>query len=184
MFRRLRATAPALFVPLAWVFAIAAHTGALSIRATLIGHLVMAGILLAFAGLAADDMSAGLLRIWWFVIVAGLGITGIGIVALVQSPPSPILSRLTILGWALLPGGALWMTGRRVTTARQSYRGAAVVTVVGGLLVAIDPIAPNAVSLTLLGLALIGSGQTAGILIAVRYHRPTDQSSAGAVSGR
>ncbi|MFB6111325.1 MAG: hypothetical protein ABEJ35_02190 [Halobacteriaceae archaeon] len=173
MLERVRAVAPAGLVPLAWTFATAAHLEVISVRTTLIGHTIMATLLLAFAVLSWRDMATGVLRRWRTVVLLGAGLTVLGIWGLVTSPVWVPALQTTVAGWMALPAVALWATGRRVETAASVYRLAAVVGAVGTVLYVAWATLPGPPALAVAGFLFTGLGQTAGILAAVRYHRPT-----------
>ncbi|MXR41030.1 hypothetical protein GRX01_06715 [Halobaculum sp. WSA2] len=175
MFRRIRETAPAGLVPLAWGFTIAAHLGLVADRPVLIAHLVMDVLLVAFVGLSWSDMAAGVLRAWRLVILVGIPVTLAGTVGLLVAgdPASAPLIATSVVGWTLLPVPALWYTGResRGTARAVNYAAAALslagaVLYVGALAVGTAPEA----GVRIAGLALVGVGQTVGIVdAAVRY---------------
>ena len=58
MFRRLRETVPAVFVPLAWAFAAAAHLRLVGGDAVLVAHVVVA-LLVAFVARSWAATDAG-----------------------------------------------------------------------------------------------------------------------------
>lgn len=167
MLRRLRETAPAGLVPLAWGFAAAAHTGVLAPRAVLIGHGVMATLLVAFAGLSYREMRTHpVLRAWLAVILAGVPLTlagGYGVWA-----GDAVAAAIAVGGWAALPAVALWYTGQRLpaTEHARAYSIGAVLAGGGAALfaaaVALDPPLGG----VLVALGLVGGGQTLGILTA------------------
>ncbi|MFC7068992.1 hypothetical protein [Halobaculum lipolyticum] len=175
MFRRIRETVPAALVPLAWTFAIAAHLGAIGRRPVLIGHLVMDVLLVLFVVLSWTDMREGVLRAWRGVILAGIPVTLAGTLGLlvVTWPLSAPLRAVSVVGWTLLPAPALLSTGREsVGSARTVNYAAAALSVAGAaayLAGLVGGAAPDA-TVRLAGLALVGVGQTAGIVDAVvRY---------------
>ncbi|WP_435064799.1 hypothetical protein [Halobaculum sp. EA56] len=175
MFRRVRETAPGGLVPLAWGFAIAAHLGFVGDRPVLIAHLVMDALLVLFVALSWRDMRAGVLRAWRLVILAGIPVTLAGTVGLLRAaaPESAPLVAVSVVGWTLLPVPALWYTGRESNgPARTVNYVAAAVSLVGAL-VYLAALVAGAVPTSpprLVGLALVGLGQTVGIVDAVvRY---------------
>ena len=168
MLRRLRENGPVLLVPLAWTFAAAAHLELLSVRAVLIGHVVMDVVLVGFAALSWADMRQGVLLAWKVVLLVGLGFTLLGTAALVASPGNTALFRVTILGWMLVPAAGLVYTGRHVEagTAPWVYTAGAGLSGLGAAAYLVgSPLVVG--SLGVLGLALVGIGQTAGIVNAV-----------------
>ena len=175
MLRRTRETAPAGLVPIAWGFTIAAHLGLVADRPVLIAHVVMDVLLVAFVGLSWDDMAAGVLRAWRLVILAGIPVTLAGTVGLLTAtdPASSPLVAVSVVGWTLLPVPALWYTGRESRgTAQLVNYVAAVLSLAGAVAYAAGFAAgaPIDASIRLAGLALVGVGQTLGIVdAAVRY---------------
>lgn len=164
MFRRLRRTAPAALVPLAWGFVIAAHLDLVSRHAVVVSHVVICAILLAFTALSWSEMRSGVLFVWKLVLLIGFGITALGLVGLTTEVHE--LLPITVVGWMLVPGAAFAYTARAGALGGGIYLGGAALSLLGalsylaGLLVASDPG-------LLAGLALAGVGQTAGIANAV-----------------
>jgi len=170
MLRRVRETAPVVWVPLAWAFAAGAHVGAVSAHAALVGHVVMDVLLVGFAALSWRDMRAHpVLRAWLAVIVAGAGVTLVGTYALATDADEALL-RATIAGWMVLPAVALGYTGR-VLPAEESafvYAAGGVLSAVGAIAFLYGSLAGHALALP--AIALAGVGQTAGIVAAVRNY--------------
>ena len=167
MLRRLRETAPVVLVPLAWTFATAAHLGVLAVQTVLIAHLVMDAILVAFTVLSWRDMTAGVLRAWRLVLVAGLLATLVGTGALSARPPITPLLSLTVVAWMLLPAAGLAYTGQHVDEAPWIYSVGAIVSIAGAVVYG-GTVALALPELGLVaGLALANLGQTAGIVNAV-----------------
>ena len=175
MFRRIRETAPAGLVPLAWTFAIVAHLGAIGRRPVLIGHLVMDVLLVLFVVLSWSDMRDGVLRAWRLVILAGIPVTLAGTLGLLigTRPFSEPLLAVSVVGWTLLPAPALLYTGQESAGTGRTVNYAAAALSLAGAAVYLAALfvgaAPDA-AVRLAGLALVGVGQTAGIADAVvRY---------------
>jgi hypothetical protein len=175
MLRQLRETGPVVLVPLAWTFAAAAHLRLLEPRTVLVAHLVMDFLLFAFAALSWGDMiDHPVLRTWLAVIVGGLGITLVGTYAL-ATDGSETLLRATVFGWMLVPAVALVYTGRMLPAdeAPRVYTLGGVLSLLGALVFLDATLAGPLSSLlfgsdpTLVALALVGAGQTAGIVNAV-----------------
>ncbi|WP_255198659.1 hypothetical protein [Halorarius litoreus] len=161
MLRRLRETGPVLLVPLAWTFATAAHLELLATRTVLIGHVVMAALLFAFAALSWQDMQAHpVLRAWLAVIVVGFGVTLVGAYALATGS-DPTLTGGTVLGWMLIPALALLYTGQVLPREERAWA-----YTVGGALSGLGAVV-FLFGRPLVALALVGVGQTLGILVAV-----------------
>jgi hypothetical protein len=175
VFRTLRENGPALLVPLAWAFVTAASLGYVAQRTLLAAHVVMDVLLVGFAVLSWGEMRDGVLLAWRRIIVAGFVGTLAGTLGLLASPPVPSLLRIAVLGWMVLPAVGLLYTG---------HEGAAFarVHVVGGALSLLGAVAYGVGTLTspmgatgaagvgvaaLVGLGLVGVGQTAGIVAAV-----------------
>ena len=162
MLRRLRENGPVVLVPLAWSFVTAAHLGAVARRTLLIAHLVMATLLLAFAALSWTDMREGALLVWRRVIVVGFVFTVAGAAGLVLSDRR--LLWVAVVGWMLLPAAGLWDTGRRGARPARAYLAGGACSALGTVVYVLGP---NGSAATLAGLALVGVGQTAGIVAAV-----------------
>jgi hypothetical protein len=175
MLRQLRETGPVVLVPLAWTFAGAAQLRLLEPRTVLIAHLVMDVLLFSFAALSWTDMREHpVLRAWLAVIVGGLGITLVGTYAL-ATDGSETLLRATVFGWMVVPAAALVYTGRALPADESPG-----VYTLGGVLSALGaavfldatlagPLSAvfGGLEATLVALALVGVGQTAGIVNAV-----------------
>jgi hypothetical protein len=161
MLRRLRETGPVLLVPLAWTFATAAHLELLATYPVLVGHVVMDVLLFGFAALSWRDMQAHpVLRAWLAVIVVGFGITLVGTYALATGG-DPTLTGFTVLGWMVVPALALLYTGRVLPADERAWA-----YTVGGALSGVGAVVFLA-GVPLAALALVGVGQTLGILVAV-----------------
>lgn len=176
MSRRLRETAPAGLVPLAWAFTEAAHLGLVSSDAVLVAHLVMVVLLVAFVWFSWDDMREGVLRAWRLVVLVGIPITVAGAVGLLLSPPVEALLAVSLVGWMVVPAPALWYTGaaagfRGDSRAALVNRVAALLSVAGALAYVATLVARGTPPLLqLFGIGLVGVGQTLGIVDAVvRY---------------
>lgn len=156
MFRRLRETAPAGLVPLAWAVVAGAHVGAVSTHALFVAHVVMSVLLAAFAVTGWAEMDAGVLRTWRTVIALGFGATALGVGGFLLAA-DPLLA-VALYAWMALPAAGLAVTARAVDGPGVAYAAGAAACVAGLLSYAPSPLA---------GLALVGLGQTAGILDAV-----------------
>jgi hypothetical protein len=172
LLRGLRENGPVVLVPLAWTFATAAHVGALGTRPTLVGHLVMDVVIVAFTVLSWSEMDAGVLLAWRRVLVTGLGFTLLGTVTLATAPDATAPLAVTVPGWVVVPGAGLAYTGRHVERAPRAHLAGAALCGVGAAVyaagLASGASAPLAVaSAPVAGLALVGVGQTAGIVAAV-----------------
>lgn len=162
MLRRLRETGPGLLVPLAWSVVAVAHVGAVSSHALFVAHVVMAALLAAFAVTGWAEMSAGVLRVWWTIIAVGFAATVLGVVGFVTGPDS--LLAVSLYAWMGLPALGLLYTGRAIDGSAPAYLGGGTVAALGIVVYAATP------SFVVVGVVLVGLGQTAGILDAVvRY---------------
>jgi len=163
MFRRARELGPPLLVPLAWTFVAAAQVDVVADRTIFIALLVMSVLLAGFAATGRADMRAGTLLVWWRIIAVGTFVTLCGVVGFLLDPQNELLLAIALVGWMLLPAVGFVDTGRRVTAGAWIYAAGTVACAVGavlygwGLAVASDPG-------MLAGLALVGTGQTAGLL--------------------
>lgn len=169
MLRRLRESGPAGLVPLAWTLVAAAHVGLVATRPLLVAHAVMLALLVAFLVLSWREMATGALRAWRAVILAGVPTTLAGAVGLLRAPPDPTLLGVSLYGWMLLPAVGMAYTASRDVAVAWPYSVGAAACVLGTLLYAVAPASvglPGVVA----GVALVGLGQTAGIVdAAVRY---------------
>ena len=175
MFRTLRENGPALLVPAAWTVAAGAVLGAVSTRALLIAHVVMSVLLAVFVVASWRDMATGVLRAWKLVILAGTPVTVAGVagfLALGATAAVPVsaeaLLAVAFYGWMLLPAPAFVYTGLRDDAVPRStvHHAAAVCSVAGAVVVALAGTATTVVA----GVALVGVGQTAGILAATALY--------------
>ncbi len=162
-------------MPLAWTVVAGAHLGAVSTHALFVAHVVMAALLVGFAVTGRAEMREGVLRTWWSIVAVGVVATALGVAGF-RLDADPLLA-LALYAWMVLPAGGLLRTGvavaadspggRSVTPASIPYLGGGAVCALGTAVYAAAPVAPVS---SLLGLALVGAGQTVGILDAVvRY---------------
>jgi len=177
--RRLTDVGPGLLVPAAWAVTAGAHAGAVGRHPVFVALCVMDVLLVAFYVVGRSAMDGPVLRVWRRVILAGFVATLAGTVDLAVGAGSDPVAPLTVLAWILLPGVAYLATGRAVTQRpyRQVYLLAGVASLAGAGGYALawtvgdtgaldDPVA-------LWSLALVGVGQTAGILAAVAQNPGT-----------
>jgi len=160
--------APAGLVPAAWLVTIAAHLGVVSARAIFVALVVMDVLLVAFFLASLGEMT-GVLKRWQYVIVAGLAANLIGTADMaILSEPYTFLP-VTLYAWMILPGVAYFPTGttHQDGRLRTVYLGAATLSLFGtglyalGHLGGVEPLVT-----TIGGLAIVGVGQTAGIVTA------------------
>ncbi len=166
MLRRLRENGPVVLVPLAWSFATAAHLELLATRTVLIAHLVMDAIIATFTVLSWREMSDGILLEWRRVLVAGLGLTLVGTVALFATPPVERFLTVTVVGWMLVPAAGLVATGQRLDRRPRAYSLGGALSAVGAV-VYVGGVFWTLSALVLAGLTMANVGQTAGIVAAV-----------------
>jgi hypothetical protein len=168
--------APAGLVPAAWLLTAAAHTSVASTRTLFIGMLFMNAALLAFAVASIGEMTGPVLPAWRQVIVAGLLATLLGTADMAVSPDANPALPVTLYAWMLLPAVAYLHTGRETTQEpnRQVYLGAAALSALGAGIYSlpfIDVAGGNTVMLV--GIAVLGAGQTAGIVVATLQNAGT-----------
>ncbi len=163
--------APGGLVPAAWLVTIGAHAGAVSTQALFVALVVMAVLLAAFFLASLGEMT-GLLRVWQYVIAAGLAVTLAGVAGFALGELTPLLAA-SLYGWMLLPGLAYVPTGTAHAEAalRNVYLGAATLSLFGAGLYALGHLAGVSPTASMVGgLVLVGVGQTAGIVTAVRQN--------------
>ena len=167
MLQQLRESGPGLLVPLAWLFVAAANVGAVGSRSILIAHLVMTAFITFFLTTGWADMSTGALAGWRAVMVVGLGVTLAGVAGFVVE--STALLTTSLVGWMLLPAAGLAYTGRLIEEAAGVYYGSAAVGGLGTVVYLLSLVGggESIGVIGLVGLALVGIGQTAGIVDAV-----------------
>lgn len=161
MFRTVRDAGPTVLVPLAWLVVASAHRGVVSETAVFVAHLVMAGFITAFAVTGWSEMETGALRGWRAVLVVGLFVTLAGVAGFVFSL-QPLLG-LSLVGWMVLPAAGLLYTGYLFTDARSVYYSSGVLSTVGAAVYVVS-LADTGPVLSLVGIALVGLGQTIGIV--------------------
>jgi len=166
---RVTDVAPAGLVPAAWVLTIAAHAEIASDHALLVGMVVMDAALVAFYVVSRGEMTGPVLPAWRQVLLAGLLATLLGTVDLVVAPETNPALPVTLYAWMLLPGVAYLKTGGETTASpyRDVYVGAAAGSILGAALYSLPFVdLAGGSALTLAGLAVLGVGQTAGIVAA------------------
>jgi len=167
MLRRLRETGPGLLVPLAWTFAAAAHVELAGLEAVRIGMVVMDVLLVAFTLLSWRDMQEGVLLAWKVVLLVGIVLNALGTVAVFADPVNTTLARVAVAGWMLVPAAAYVYTGENVGRTPRVYQAGAALSAIGAGAYLLSPELSSSEPVALLGFALVGVGQTAGILAAV-----------------
>jgi hypothetical protein len=156
-----RDAGPTVLVPLAWLVVAGAHRGVVGEDAVFVAHLVMAAFIAAFAVTGWSQMATGALRGWRAVLVVGLAVTIAGIGGFVLS--SRELLAISIVGWMALPAVGLAYTGYLFESARAVYYTSAALSGLGAVAYVIS-MGGAASGVSLLGLALVGIGQTVGIV--------------------
>lgn len=170
---RLTDVGPAGLVPAAWLVTIAAHRSLVAERTLLIALVVMDVLLLAFILAARGEMTGPVLAIWRRVLVVGFVVTVTGTVGLALDPNQPALTAVGLYGWVALPAVAYLQTGRAHDRGRyrQVYLASGVLSLAGGVVAALGHAGGVAPATTIVaGLALVGIGQTAGIVAAARQN--------------
>ncbi|MGM0448463.1 MAG: hypothetical protein ACQERM_09485 [Methanobacteriota archaeon] len=174
----LRENGPALLVPAAWGVAAGAVLGVVSAHALFVAHVVMSVLLVAFVVASWRDMSTGVLRAWKLTILAGTPVTLAGVAGflardgavptLAGAVPADALLGVALYGWMLLPAPAFVYTGLRDPSVPRStvHHVAAACSVAGAAVAALGGTATG----TVVGIALVGLGQTAGILAATALY--------------
>ena len=174
----LRENGPALLVPAAWGVAAGAVLGVVSSHALFVAHVVMSVLLVAFVVASWRDMATGVLRAWKLAILAGTPVTLAGVAGflardgtvprLAAAVPGDALLAVAFYGWMLLPAPAFVYTVLRDPARRRgTVHGVAAACSVAGAVVAALADSPTG---TLAGIALVGLGQTAGILAATALY--------------
>lgn len=161
MLRRIRETGPVGLVPLAWLVVTGAHLDLVSNEAIFIAHLVMVLFIAGFVVTGWSAMATGALAGWRAVMIVGLAITLIGIGGFL-APSEPALA-ISLVGWMVLPAAGLAYTARELAVARLRYLGAALASTIGAICY-VAWLAGVSELIALVGLALVGLGQTAGIV--------------------
>ncbi|WP_418283745.1 hypothetical protein [Halorubrum sp. DTA46] len=171
MFRPLRENGPAFLVPAAWVVVAATVSGVVSTHALFVAHVVMSTLLVAFVVASWRDMATGVLRAWKLVILAGTPVTLAGVVGFafpggIVGIGAESLLAAALYGWILLPAPAFVYTGLRDEVAPLAYHAAAACSVAGAIVVALADTPTGIV----VGVSIVGIGQTAGILAATALY--------------
>ena len=174
---RITDIAPAGLVPAAWLVTAGAHRGAVSERTLLVALVVMDVLLAAFIVAGAAEMDGPVLRVWRVVLVAGLPLTLAGTGGLWLSPSNQMLLGLSLYGWMLLPGAAYLRTGTLVadTPFQQVYVLAGVLSLAGAAVYAAATVDGMGMGVSpdwlLVGLAVVGVGQSVGMVTAAVQNR-------------
>lgn len=161
--RTLLETGPVALVPLAWGYTATVHLGWTSVRSLQIAHGVMIVLMLAFLVGGWSAMGEGALAAWRALIGVGVLVTAAGLGGFLWE--LSVLLGVSLYGWMIMPALALVYTGLQPSLPTGRYVGGGVCSLLGAAVYA-APLA--AVDPTVLGLILVGLGQTVGIADAVR----------------
>jgi hypothetical protein len=170
MLWELRDAAPAALVPAAWGATAAAHADLLGTDGIFIAHIVMAAFIAFFAVTGWSAMAEGALRAWRLVLAVGLAVTLAGVAGFLDAPGADALLGTSLVGWMLLPAAGLAYTGRAMPGTGTVYYAGGTLSMVGAV-VYVVALAAFGGTVELAGIALVGAGQTVGML-------------AGALAGR
>jgi len=155
-----------VLIPAAWVAAGAAIVGVLRPEGMLIAHLVMVAFIGFFLVTGWNRMDHGALRAWRAVLVAGLGLTLVGVAGFVGPVAGPAPLGVSLVGWMVLPAAGLGYTARELPEAAVVYGGGAAVAVLGAAVFAWTASAGAPAVWPSVGLVAVG--HTAGIVDAAR----------------
>lgn len=165
----LKDVGPAGLVPAAWAFAAAAVLGAITARTVLIAMVVMDVLLVTFFVTTLSEMTGPVLSAWQRILAIGAVVNVIGTVDLVVTPGADSLSALALSAWIVLPAAAYVRTWTAMSgpAYRHVYLVGAALSVVGlGLFAAGGSGFLGGTVVAVAGLAVVGVGQTAGIVTA------------------
>jgi hypothetical protein len=165
MLQLLRENGPGVLVPLAWLFVAAAQFDIVSSRSILIAHLVMAAFIIFFLTTGWSAMATGALAGWRAVMVVGLAVTLAGIAGFLVPMGSTALLSTSLVGWMLLPAVGLAYTGRLLDAAAGIYISSAALAGLGAGLYILSLAGIG--GFEIVGLGMVGIGQTVGIVDAV-----------------
>lgn len=160
---KLREYGPVVLVPAAWTAAGAATFGVMPADGILIAHVVMAVFIAFFLVTGWAEMADGALAAWRAVLALGLVVTLAGLAGFFLPSAERILWSVSFVGWMILPAGALAYTGRELPDGEVVYYGGAALSLVGAA-VFVATLGPLDQQFIVVGLSLVGAGQTAGIV--------------------
>lgn len=160
--------APAGLVPAAWLVTVGAHASVVSARTLFVALVVMDVLLVAFFLAGRAEMTGPVLRVWLGVLVAGLAVNLVGTADMAFDPTTNPVLPVTLYGWMVFPGLAYLHTGRLVSRRpyREIYAGAGALSLVGAAVYAAAHAGPLVASGLLWGLAIVGVGQSVGMVTA------------------
>ncbi|SEN94783.1 hypothetical protein SAMN05216388_1006133 [Halorientalis persicus] len=165
----LKDVGPAGLVPAAWIFAAAAVLGVVTARTVLIAMTVMSVLLVIFFVTTLSEMTGPVLSAWQRVLAVGGVVTILGTVDLVVTPGSDPLAALALYAWIVLPAAAYIRTWTAMSgpAYRHVYLVGAALSLLGlGLFAAGGAALLGDATVAVAGLAVVGLGQTAGIVTA------------------
>lgn len=172
MLTEIRDLGPVGLVPAAWIAAAASVRGLLGPEGMLIAHAVMATFIAGFAVTGWNAMSEGAFRAWRLVLVVGLPVTFAGLTGFFLPSVDRLLFSVSLVGWMLLPAAGLVYTARELPAARRLYLSAGALSAAGAL-VAAGGLLVETESVLLVGIGIVGIGQTIGIADASYRDRGT-----------
>jgi len=163
--RSLTDVGPAVLVPAAWTVTLLAHVTDLVSRHTLFVALVVMTVLLgAFAVGTREKMTGPVLGIWRGVLVLGFVVTLVGAVDMAVTPAVDPTLPVTLYGWMVVPALAYVATAQSVPKPYSTvYLTGSILSLTGAGTYALAGSTVDAG----VGLAVVGIGQTAGIVAAV-----------------
>ena len=169
MLRQAREFGPVVLIPLAWIVVTATHLGVIAGDTLFVAHVVMSVLLAVFVVTGREEMRTGTLRVWWRIIAVGFVVTLLGAIGFRIGTGRRPLQALALFGWMVLPAVGFVDIARRKTEPAWIYLGAAVVSLLGAVVYAGGfLVAPP--SMSIVGLVLVGLGQTVAIAdAAFRY---------------
>lgn len=167
MVATLRRFGPVVLIPAAWLAAGAATVGVLDPEGMLIAHLVMVGFISFFLLTGWSRMDHGALRAWRAVLVAGLGLTVVGVVGFVGPGSGTVPLGVSLVGWMVLPAVGLAYTARELPDAALVYAGGAAAALLGAA-VFVWTLASTGDPVVWPSFGLVAVGHTAGIVDAAR----------------
>lgn len=166
VFGTLRRFGPVVLIPAAWLAAGAAVVGALRSDGMLIAHLVMVGFIGFFLVTGWGQMDHGALRAWRAVLLAGGGLTLVGVAGFVGPVAGPVPLGVSLVGWMVLPAAGLAYTARELPDAAFVYAGGAALAALGAAVFVATAATGTPAVWPSVGLVTVG--HTAGIVDAAR----------------
>lgn len=150
-------------VPIAWTFVTAVHLGFAGDWSVLMAHLVMDVLLFLFLVTSWSEMGRGALQVWRTTIAVGLGLTLAGTAGLAATPTIYPLTWLSLVGWMVLPGIGMELTALAGADGPRTYHAGAALCFLGAAGYVLAPLLPGGSAVQVLGVVLVGVGQTAGM---------------------